>query len=332
MAALLGRAQALAGGWWLSRGRRAWRGAALALAGVALLGLPLLAWEARFLLAPLTPGQAPASAGQIAAGLLLALTTTPTGSLPPALAAPALFVALAGVLVPQSVRPGLGNPAGALAVTLIWLLAPPAGLILISLVVPLFTERYLIFIAPAFCLLLARGLLALWSAWKPLALLAAGALMAVAGAGLWAQATHTIKPDFRAAVAYYAAQRQAGDRVLFLIPQAQVVFDELAPASEPSAYLAGPFANDAAAQAHLDRNMKRLVGEGRRVWLVESEAGLWDSGGLVARWLADHSRRSSRITFHLVSLTLYEGVSSHLRPVSWPLDSYLPLVYARKSK
>jgi len=373
----------------------------LALAGVALLGMPLLAWEARFLLAPLTPGQTPANAGQIAAGLLLALTTTPSGRLPLALAAPGLFVALAGVLLADEVRSGAssdaervgprgpsasedadsaavqiavpgtpvvrsgassdaersasqgpsasedadsaavpdpaavptagpGHPLGAIPITLIWLLAPPAALILLSLVVPLFTERYLIFIAPAFYLLLARGILALWSVWKPLGLLVAGALVAVAGAGLWIQATQPIKPDFRGAVAYYAARRQPGDLVLFLIPQARVVFDQLAPAGASSLYLAAPFANDPAVRAHLDRRMKSLVGEGRRVWLVESEAGLWDRQGLTARWLADHSRRSSLTRFHLVTLTLYEGVSPRFGSASWPLDSYLPLVYAHK--
>jgi len=317
LTALLIVAQAAIGVLWRLRGHRLPWTAALALAGVLLAGAPLWIWEARLLLNPLPSGYAPAAPGQMIAGLSLAFTTGASGRLPLILAAPGLFLALAGVVLPPSER--------GVWVVLLWLLIPLMGLALIAAVTPLFNERYLIYLAPAWYLLTARGVLAFGSRSKALAGAALGALLLVNAAGLWVQYTQTIKPDFRGAAAVYAAQRQSDDGVLFLIPQAQVVFEQWLPADR-ARYLSAPFANRPADQIRLDRRMRALLGDSRRIWLLESEPALWDRQGLVAGWLERHGERSLRVDLHLVTLSLYVDIDAQRKDALTPVEYYLPLM------
>jgi 4-amino-4-deoxy-L-arabinose transferase-like glycosyltransferase len=297
--------------------RRARPAALLALAGVLLAGGPLWLLEARLFFAALPSGYAPAAPGQIVAGLLLAFTTGAAGRLPLFVAAPGLLLALAGALLPPAER-GRSH-------ALLWLLMPPAALILITLATPIFNERYLIFIAPAFYIFTARGALALARLWKPLGALALVALLLVNLAGLWVQYSQTIKPDFEGAAALYAAQRQDGDQIIFLIPQAQGVFEQVLPAGA-GRFLAAPYANRPADQMRLDRRMRELVGAGGRVWLLESEAALWDRQGAIAGWLEAHGRRVLRAPLHLVTISLYEDVNTQMWNAQRERERFLPLV------
>jgi hypothetical protein len=42
------------------------------------------------------------------------------------------------------------------------------------------------------------------------------------------------------------------------------------------------------------------------IWLLESEASMWDERGLVAAWLGAHGRVTDRQEFRLVTLSRYE--------------------------
>ena len=117
-----------------------------------------------------------------------------------------------------------------------WLAIPLLAVWLISLRQPLFTDRYLIWTAPAFYLLVALGLASLCRlggygrrAWTTVArgpgarrdlvrtlggtlgwaaaVLLAGTILACDSANLWRQASVPIKSDFRAAAAYVASYR-----------------------------------------------------------------------------------------------------------------------------
>jgi mannosyltransferase len=270
----------------------------LAALGLLLTAGPLLSWIIPFLLHPIVIGRAPARPADMFAGLLLALTAGPSGLFSLWTALPGLFLALAGAaLAPAGER----RPVG---LALAWVLLPLAGLALLALRLPVFSERYLIFVAPAFCLLAARGVAALGARWRALAGLTLTATLVVCGAGLWAQLTQPIKPDFRSAAALYRAERQPGDIVLFLIPQAQGPFEELAPA-DGARYLAAPYAGRPAEAATVPAQLEALLADSRRVWLIESEVKTWDPDGICRRWLEQRYDIARRAELHLLRVTMY---------------------------
>jgi hypothetical protein len=81
---------------------------------------------------------------------------------------------------------------------------------LISLWQPLFTDRYLIWTAPAFYLLVAVGWSVLWrgGVWaRRVAALSITLVLVFDGINLWRQATVSIKSDVRGAVAYVIGYR-----------------------------------------------------------------------------------------------------------------------------
>jgi len=288
------------------KGRGGWPAWAAAMAALCLPAVPLAGWGMPLLLSSFQTGHAPASWGDMTAGLALAFTLGPSGRLPAWLAMPALFLALLGT-AGIWLTPRLTSRCVPLAL-LLWLGVPAVGLMALSTVKPLFAERYLIVTLPALLLMMALGTAWLWRAWRPLALGAVAAVLAASLLGIAVQGTQTIKPDFRGAARYFMAHRQAGDLVLFLIPQAQGAFSYYAPAEE-AIYAPAPFANGLP-PAELDAAMRRLVGERQRVWLVESEPAWWDRAGAVRAWLSTHAEGSREIAFHLVTLIEYTGVRS----------------------
>lgn len=286
------------------RGWGGWPAWAVSMAALCLPAVPLAGWGMPLLLSSFQTGHAPASWGDMIAGLALGFTLGPSGRLPAWLVMPALFLTLLGA-AGGWLTPRLTSRRMILAL-LTWLVVPAAGLMALSLWKPLFAERYLIFTLPALLLLMALGTAWLWRTWRPLALAATAAVLAASLIGVAVQGTQVIKPDFRGAAGYFLAHRQAGDLVLFLIPPAQSAFAYYAPA-EGVVYAPAPFANGLP-PAKLDAAMRRLVDEHSRVWLVESEPAWWDRAGAVRSWLSAHADNSREIAFHLVTLIQYEGV------------------------
>ena len=139
----------------------------------------------------------------------------------PWLITPALFLILAGVAFSSrqpaaeaasepdepAAPPGRWQRLRPSAMLLVWLLLPPAALFLLSLSKPLYTDRYVIWIAPAFAILLAQGVAGLRIVWRPLGWIALAGLLALGGTGVWRQSHDPIKADIRAAATYVQAHR-----------------------------------------------------------------------------------------------------------------------------
>jgi len=88
---------------------------------------------------------------------------------------------------------------------LVWLIAPVILVAVISIRQPLFTDRYLIWSAPAFYLLVALGsaslrMLGRWGHWIARALTVL--IITINIVNIWSQATVPIKADFRAAASH----------------------------------------------------------------------------------------------------------------------------------
>lgn len=185
--------------WWpLSRKR--WKGALISLACLTLPYLPLVVWQAPLAFQERETGFHPYTLAQMAEILLNGWSTGIIGW--GHVWGAVLMTALA---IWGAVSVGLQKlkrVGGVLA----WLLTPLLSVWLISLRQPLFTDRYLIWTAPAFYLLVALGLASLRQIQIGpilMGLLLAG-LILLGGANLWRQANVPFKADFRAAAAYVA--------------------------------------------------------------------------------------------------------------------------------
>jgi mannosyltransferase len=259
--------------------------AGLALAGLALAGGWLAAAAGAFLLAsPIL------SLGFAQRGTLSWLTTPqPLGAVEglrrligPAPMALAVGVTVAaGILLSVLTRRPLRAswPPGLLALCLPWLLLPPAVLIGVSQVSPVYTFRYVLFCAPAAALLAGSGLAAL--DWRQAGLLrwvpatVAFGVIAVLGVptqlAVRSPAGHGT--NIRAANAIVARERRLGDAVLYLGTDSKYF---------PAAYPGGFARLDNIAQVQTPSQAGNLIGTDRdgsaieqrlthvrRVWLVK---------------------------------------------------------------
>jgi mannosyltransferase len=213
----------VAGFWLYDRQRRSvrWRPWLVSLSALLVPYLPLLAWQLPLLM---VPGQTGFRFEPLHAMIRSLLVNYSLGVVPgAALWVTGLFVAvllLGGALLTadRSLRTSLG-------ILLCWLTVPLAGLFLVSLIRPLYTARYLIFVLPAYVVLLAAGVTAIGRRAPWLGGLLLGAVLAVNCWGLWRQATMPIKADFRGATSYLTRRMAPGDLILFQIPHGRHSFE-----------------------------------------------------------------------------------------------------------
>lgn len=216
--------------------------------------------------------------------------------------------------IPASDRGTFGaqplTPRRVLALLLIWLFLPPVALYVISLVHPIFTERYLIWTMPAYLGLMALGCIAFARIWRPAGVALLIALLAVAGASVIAQGSQPIKSDFRAAAAYVLAARQQGDVLVFQIPYNRHTFSYYAngrydPDDRSLPWADGPYTNNGMTEAEAAAWLTRSLGGAPAAWLIASEVAMWDSRGLTEAWFAAHGRITDRAEFARVTVTRY---------------------------
>jgi 4-amino-4-deoxy-L-arabinose transferase-like glycosyltransferase len=205
----------------------------------------------------------------------------------------------------------------AAAVTL-GLLVPPAAVFLLSLLRPMFHERYLIFVLPLYLILLAAGSIA-WAGWMserrgpPAAVLAAAPLaflLAASGLSLanyFYVPEHAKSPPWRELVQHVQAQRRPGDAVIQNYPDPSLTY-----------YLPGdlPYAlvpqHAPAGEAAIESALAGLTGEHRRLWLVPTQSPDWDATNLVQTWLDRHADLLDRQRFRDLRLRLYLSPSAFL--------------------
>lgn len=274
-------------------------------------------WQARLFLSPgFQTGHAFVPLEGITGALLTGFSrgvATPAGLW---VLTPIIFLLLVGAVMGGSPEraetAGLGNAAGprlahaGRRVSLMlaaWLLWPPLAVYAVSLSKPLFTDRYLIWIAPAFAILLAQGVAELARTWRPAGWAALALVVALNLHAGWRQSHLRIKSDFRAAAAYVEQRRQPGDRLLFLIPYSRYTYEYYAgPASD---WADGPYTNNGNPPDQVGQEISQAVAGAPAVWLVASEEALWDGRGLVRGWLESRGRRTDGAAFARVEVLRY---------------------------
>jgi mannosyltransferase len=293
LAALLIPLYLLLGLVWWPKTRRRWRGALASLACLTLPYAPLLVWQARDWLLP--PGQATLFAGQGLGTMIESTLEAWAGNFLQEPWATLILAALA-VLVLFGVTATWWSTAGdqrswrRAAALFVWSLVPLLSIWLISIRQPIFTTRYLIWAAPAFYMLAGVGFAAMLRHAFALRLGAVILLLAVLLGDAWGlayQATQPIKPDFKSAAAYLEGRYQTGDLIVFHLAYVTDNFD----------YYFGPTYNgwgapapgDLMSEDDVDAQMKRHTAEHQTVWLVLSEAAMWDPRGLIKSWLDGHT-------------------------------------------
>jgi 4-amino-4-deoxy-L-arabinose transferase-like glycosyltransferase len=192
-----------------------------------------------------------------------------------------------------------------------WALIPALAIALISINRPLFTDRYLIWAQPAFYLAVALGVYALWEWFKPLAVIIFAALIVMNSVGVITQAATPFKSDFRSATQAVAQQIQPGDLVVFQIPHVQHTFDYYF--RQPYQAMSGPYTNfpgDVNGYQNSDEIVLAQIGstfaDQHTVWLISSEAAMWDARNLLQRWLDANGEITFREEYAQVQVTRYE--------------------------
>jgi mannosyltransferase len=297
LAALLIPLEFVLGLIWWPRTRRHWRGALVALACLTLPYLPLLAWQARNWLRP--AGQATLfTVGRL--DVMLEATVNgwggnfvgePWATLVLLGLAPLALMGVAWAWLTEGKLEGGDRDRWREPVALLaWMFLPLLGIWLISARQPIFTNRYLVWAAPAFYLLAAAGFYALARLGR------GGVLVAVAlslliligdGRALSHQATQPIKPDFRAAAEYLEERYKDGDLIVFHLSYMEENLEY---------YFGGEYDGWGApapaggmSEEDVDFHMRSNTNGHRSVWLVLSEAEMWDPRGLVKAWMDAHA-------------------------------------------
>jgi len=350
LAALLIPVQLLLYFIWWPQARNRWRGALISLICLTLPYLPLLDWQAPLLLQERDTGFPAYTLGKMVETLLNGWSLGLLGwgqrwgvVLMGALAAwgltGPLFLPPPSPLLLEG-REGRGRNRFAL---MCWLLIPLLIVWFISLRQPLFTDRYLVWAAPAFYLLTTLGLASFlrlddWGRWVTVVL--AVAILLLNTVNLWRQATTPIKSDFRAAAAYIAGYRLPdepiahqphsetydftcylplvasdccgfNDLIIFQIPYGKHTFDYYFPQDEYP-WAEGLYTNHRAAdgsflmgEREVARHMQEMTAGHDAIWLVATEVETWDERGLVQAWLEANRERADEAHFMRVDVYRY---------------------------
>jgi 4-amino-4-deoxy-L-arabinose transferase-like glycosyltransferase len=344
--------------WW-PRAKCHWRGGLISLALCSVPYIPLAIWQVPTFIAGHETGHTFYTLDEIIYTLFynwsagLGATWFPGASdvlawVPIALYVGIVFVALAGMIDAESVKGELHPMRSMMALTA-WLILPILMVYLISTRAPVFEPRYLLWLAPAFYILAAVGVV--WIAqhnwWA--GYLMGVALSVVSLIGLYTQTVIPIRPDMRGAANYLAHQMQADDRFMFQIPYTRFAFEYYLPRVAPNLpvestpdpsdglgtlqnlrprLIDGPYTNAGATPQDVNVSLFPLMVRWQRIWFIEAESGMWDSRSLARAWFDEHTHLVSRQLFHGVTVSLYERPQN----TGFFKTVFLPVCLAASSK
>ncbi len=289
------------------------RNTILYLLALALPYVPFLRWAPQTWSSSFTTGHPFVPLGDIAQVLAGAFSRGVLGIRPVSLLPYMIALAAGLILWPLSRRTHARALPGRWRVVLLlasWLFLPPLLIYLVSLGMPIFTDRYLIWAMPAFLALLACGIVALAGEWRPLGVAVGAAILALNGWSMYLQATQPIKADFRAAAAYVTSRWQPDDALMFQIPYNRHTFAYYASnahdARDPRWQgVDGPYTNAGMSGAEADAWMATRLGGADTVWLVSSESAMWDQRDLTGQWLGANAQEVDRAEFARVTVVEY---------------------------
>ncbi len=290
-----------------------WRGHRPALKGwlisqavLTVPYLPLAVWQGPYIMSPDAPRYPFVSLPDMLQVLLLRFSLSISASYALLPLSFFVFLFLIGAFLfrtehrPDRFSKPVRSTRRSNALLLCYLFVPIVTLYLISLRDPIFVDRYLITVAPAYYLLLACGLYALGRRAPVLSLAATAILVAL---GLFAVLTQeSYKPDYRSAALYYRQRARPHDTLVFVAPFQRQYF---------SYYYGQDFQwkdlpqTDAITQEELNQAIGTALPLAGRVWLFLAETHYWDPKGMIKSWFENHARLIESQTFPWVEWRCY---------------------------
>jgi 4-amino-4-deoxy-L-arabinose transferase-like glycosyltransferase len=294
------------GRFWLSPPVRQWLlGQAAVAAGYLpwlLAAAPLMLGHTKGWIAPVT----------LAALLERSLTTYSLGTTAGDLTVP-LAAGFALVLAAGAWR-GLRISASAVTAVLVYLLAPLLAAYVVSMMRPMFDERYFLFVIPAYSIILAwivarrphrAGAPA--RAGDPGAALGLAATALLCIASLYSLGNYYTQPQFakspgwRELVQYIVSSARPGDIVIQNYPDSSLSYYldarlplEVIPSSGPPLR-----------QSATDRQLESVMRDGKRIWFLPFQSVGWDENGYVQQWLRQRAAFAALSTPGGLQLELY---------------------------
>jgi len=317
--------------------RQRWRGYALALSGFVLPYLPLIWWQWHYLTTlDYQTGYAFTPFADVVRVLLLDHTGAALAQRSIYWIVPVVFLALGGALVGAAEEKPMEEtefftktrflvaPALRVGMLAVWLVGPVLLLHGVSTIKPLFVDRYLIWIGPAFVLLLALGLRVVYqSGGRPARVIGAVLLLFVAGMWAvngWQQNQTPNKTQLREVVTFVAERRQPEQLLILQIPHTHHAWRYYTsdfgadPFADSEARLA-PWAEglwthnglpDEQARAEVNESMQRMTAGFGEVWVILTEAGSWDGRRLMDAWLDENATLAEQQTFNGIEARRYQ--------------------------
>ncbi len=317
--------------------RQRWRGYGLTLTGFVLPYLPLIWWQWHYLTTlDYQTGYAFTPFADVLRVLLLDHAGAALSQRSIYWIVPVVFLVLGGLLVGAS-EGGVDTeseflskrqflavpPALRMGMLAVWLVGPVLLLHGVSTIKPLFVDRYLIWIGPAFVLLLALGLRVVYHSGGRWARLVAGLLLLFV-VGMWTvngweQTVTPNKTQLREAVTFVAEQRQPDQLLILQIPHTHYAYRYYTsdfgvdPFADSEMRLA-PWAEglwtqnglpDSQARVEVDNAMQRATVGFAEVWVILVEAGSWDGRRLMDEWLDTHATLEEKQLFHGIEARRY---------------------------
>ncbi len=284
--------------------RKQWQGWLISMACLTLPYIPLALWQMPLLLKGFQSGH-PFYPAQKVFPLLFQLysgglfqTLSLTGSVL------YFFLLLCGLFLATKTRKSGYNASTRLALAS-WAVLPPLAVYFISLRVQVFEDRYLIYVTPAFYLIVVIGLIAIRAYSRWLASLCLGLILVINLVGIWQQQRQPIKADFRSAAAYLMEQpRRSPPSIMVQIPYLQHTLSYYFQGDYQ--LLEGLWTNGGKTEGAVDAEMAALTAELNDLWLVVSEEELWDNRTLTRTWLNQNARLVDQAHFTRVSLYHYQ--------------------------
>lgn len=314
--------------------RQRWRGYGLALSGFVLPYLPLVWWQWHYLTSvDYNSGYSFTPLGEVVRILLLDHTRGALASVSYVWLIPILFLGLAGLLVGYSEFPRQPVDAARLlpvprlaqvGMLAAWLFLPVLLIHGISLVKPVFVDRYVIWIGPAFAMFLVLGVQVVRrNSGRAGVWIALGLLCFVLGFWAysgWEQVHQPNKIQLREGVNYVAERRQPQDLLILQIPHTHFAyryftsgfdsapFEDSDERLEP--WMNGLWTNndlpEEQAMAQVADEMETATRGYARAWLILVEDGMWDARGLMTRWLEENATVLDSRQFHGLRVRQYE--------------------------
>lgn len=205
-----------------------------------------------------------------------------------------------------------------------WLFVPIATIYALSLRQPVYTDRYIIWIAPAAMILLALGVRALYQnsgrIATPLVVLLLLYMLSLWLQMGWRQKNETIKYDLRSAIDYVAARRSPETLLVLQIPHLEYSYRyytseydlALFAESDPrlGRWVGGLWTNgglpDEQARTIANQQMQEITAGVQEFWVLSSEVEMWDTRHLMDAWLNEHGQLVDKAEFHGVHARHYQ--------------------------